>query len=300
MKKEKLVVIAGTNASGKSALGIEMAKRFNGEILSADSRQIFEGFDLCCGKVTAEERAEVTHHMLDVRRVGEPYSVSEYQEECYRLVPEIAARGHLPLMVGGTGLYISAVVHGYSTMQGEPDPELRRELEGKSLEELRAMLPKAEYERLKGNPSDWQNKRRLIRCIEKSRGPAEVRQNEPRFDVLMLGLTWPMETLEKRIHERLRIRMEQGMLKEVKDYLDAGGDPQALYDLGLEYRFLLARCRGEYGSDAEMCRDLATAIRQFAKRQVTWFRREKDLQWLDVTGDYVSEAADRISEFIVN
>lgn len=169
MEKEKLICVVGTNASGKSALGIALAQRFGGEILSADSRQIFEGFDLCCGKVTAEERALVPHHLLDVRKIGEPFSVSDYQSECYRLIPEIVGRGHVPMLVGGTGLYVSAVVKGYALMQGEPDEALRKELEGKELEELYPLLPPQELQRLKGNPSDYRNKRRIIRCIEKSR-----------------------------------------------------------------------------------------------------------------------------------
>ena len=299
MEKQKIITVVGTNASGKSALGIALAQRLGGEIISADSRQIFEGFDLCCGKVTAEERALVPHHLLDVRKIGEPFSVSDYQSECYRLIPEIAARGHVPMIVGGTGLYVSAVVKGYALMQGEPDMALRAELEAKTLEELYPLLPPDELSRLKANPSDYRNKRRIIRCIEKSRsGEGAAAENEPRFEALQLGLTWPMEVLQRRIDVRLDQRLRQGMVDEVRDYLDAGGEGQYLLDLGLEYRFIYRYLQGEFADEAEFRAALSTAIRQFSKRQMTWFRREKDIHWLDGSGDYEAEAAKLAEAFL--
>lgn len=299
MEKTKLITVVGTNASGKSALGIELARRFNGEIISADSRQIFEGFDLCCGKVNAEERAMAVHHMLDVRKVGEPFSVSDFQEGCYRLIPEIAARGHVPFIVGGTGLYVAAVVRGYELMQGEPDMELRAELEQKELSELYPLLPPDELERLKNNPSDWKNKRRIIRCIEKSRTPRpESKDNVPRFDTLQLGLTWPMEIMEERIWKRLEQRLDEGMLDEVREYLAAGGNPQHLHDLGLEYRFILRYLTGEFKTEEVFKEELARAIRQFTKRQVTWFKRDESIHWLNTAADYKAEAAVLVEEFL--
>ena len=299
MDKTKIIAVVGTNASGKSALGIDLARQFNGEIISADSRQIFEGFDLCCGKVNAEERAMAVHHMLDVRKVGEPFSVSDFQEDCYRLIPEIAGRGHVPFIVGGTGLYVAAVVRGYELMQGEPDMALRAELEEKELEELYPLLPEDERERLRQNPSDWKNKRRIIRCIEKSRTPRpEKAEAEPRFHALQLGLTWPMDVMEKRIWKRLEQRLEEGMLDEVRDYLAAGGEPRHLYDLGLEYRFILRYLTGEIKGEAAFKEELARAIRQFTKRQVTWFKRDESIHWLNTAGDYRSEAAALVEEFL--
>lgn len=297
-KKPKLIAIVGTNASGKSALGIALAQRFNGEILSADSRQIFKGFDLCCGKVTPEERALVPHHMLDLRSVGESYNVADFQSECYRLIPDIISRGHVPFLVGGTGLYVSAVVKGYNMMQGEPDPELRKELESKSIEELYTLLSDEILDSLLQNPSDRRNKRRLIRLIEKSRSGEGGDVNNPLFDCLELGLTWPMDVLKERIDSRLDMRLKDGMLDEVRDYLSAGGNPQALIDLGLEYRFIYRYLNGEFGSEQEFRDALSTAIRQFSKRQLTWFRRDKDIHWLDGTGDYTAEAISLTKEFL--
>ena len=298
-KKQKLIAVVGTNASGKSALGIELARHFHGEILSADSRQIFKGFDLCCGKVTAEERALVPHHMLDLRSVGESYNVADYQSECYRLIPEIAQRGHLPFLVGGTGLYVSAVVQGYNMMQGNPDPALRTELEQKTIEELYTLLPKDTLDALMQNPSDRRNKRRLIRLVEKSRSGESGEHNEPRYDCLQLGLTWPMEVLQQRIDKRLDERLRQGMLDEVRDYLATGGEPQALIDLGLEYKFIYWYLTGKYSSEQEFKSALSTAIRQFSKRQLTWFRRDKSIVWLDGSGNYTREAVELIDSFIM-
>ncbi len=299
MDQPKIIAVVGTNASGKSALGIALAQRFGGEILSADSRQVYRGFDLCCGKVTAAERALVPHHLLDLRDVGEPFSVSDYQALAYALVPGILARGRVPFLVGGTGLYVAAVVHGYDLRRGEPDETLRAALEEKTLGELRALLPDAERERLRANPSDYANRRRLIRCIEKSRtaeGPAG--ENAPRYRSLQLGLTWPAAELSRRIDRRLAQRLQEGMVDEIRDYLDAGGDAAALDALGLEYRYILRYLRGEYGSEAEFAAALSAAIKRFAKRQMTWFRRDMSIVWLKAEDDYVNQAATLTAGFL--
>lgn len=153
----KIIVIAGTNASGKSALGIELAKKYSGEIISADSRQIYKGFDLCCGKVTKEEQAAVPHHLLDICEIGDSYSVTDYQKKVYSLVPQIIAQGHIPFIVGGTGLYISSVVNGYEFKDENLDLDFRKELETKSLEDLQKMLPPKAISYLNGNVSDMNN-----------------------------------------------------------------------------------------------------------------------------------------------
>ena len=136
----KIIVIAGTNASGKSSLAVELAKKYNGEIISADSRQIYKGFDLCCGKITKKEMEGVTHHLLDICDIGEPYSVSEYQRDVYSIIPKILEWGRIPFLVGGTGLYISSIVYGYEFKEEIIDLVFRKELEAKPLEELQKML----------------------------------------------------------------------------------------------------------------------------------------------------------------
>ena len=205
----KVIVIAGPNASGKSSLAIELAKRYNGEILSADSRQVYKGFDLCSGKVTREGMEIIPHHMIDICNVGDAYSVSEYQKAVYELIPQIISRGHIPLLVGGTGLYISSVAYGYQFEKELQDPEFRKELEEKSVEELQNMLPREALEYFNGNRSDLHNKRRLIRVLERLRNGEKLEQkNHLIFNTLQLGVRWKKEILHRRIEERLRDRLD--------------------------------------------------------------------------------------------
>ena len=172
----RIVVIAGTTASGKSALAIDLARKYNGEIVSADSRQVYKGFDLCSGKVTEEERKLVPHHLLDICDIGEKYSVFDYQKAAYDTIAQISERGRVPFLVGGTGLYIASVVQGYVFRQEAFDPDLRSELEAKSLDELWEMLPDDAKARL--NASDKKNRRRIIRLLEKKPNGGRTRFQE--------------------------------------------------------------------------------------------------------------------------
>jgi len=299
MTNEPLIVICGTNASGKSSLGIEMAMEFGGEIISADSRQIFEGFDLCCGKVTAEERAMVPHHMLYVAKVTEEFTVSDYQAQVYELLPQIRSRGRIPFIVGGTGLYIDAVVKGYDFTTGRGDRDWRDALEEKPIEELQAMLSPEALEKIKDNHADFNNKRRLSRLLEKDVNGAKLTPaNKPLENVLQIGVTWPKELLAERIAQRLDIRLEQGMLDEVREYLEAGGDPEVMYSLGLEYKYITWHLKGELKTLEEFKEALALAIRQFAKRQRKWFQRNEAIHWVDMTGDYKEEARALVRDYL--
>lgn len=295
----KIVTIVGTNASGKSAIGIEVAKSFNGEIISADSRQVYKGFDLCCGKVTPEEKQMVPHHLLDVRNIGELFSVSDFQNMAYSIIPQIVQRHRIPFIVGGTGLYVRSVVDGY-VMQGEKnDISLREELDKLDIDELYARLTPEGKEFLSNNPSDLHNKRRVIRIIEKTiNGEPLYYKNAPIYDSLQIGITWPKEILHNRIDERLNSRIEQGMIDEVKLYLDNGGNADYLYNLGLEYRHILWYLTGKYQSIEEFKTEMSRAIKRFAKRQMTWFNRDKTIQWLDMSSDYLGRARSLISEFL--
>lgn len=297
----KLIVITGTNASGKSALGIQLAQVFHGEIISADSRQIFQGFDLCCGKVTPQERALVPHHLLDIRQVGDPYSAADFQRDVYALVPQIIQRKHLPFLVGGTGLYLSAVVYGYSFREETIDETFRHDMESKSLEELLALMPEPGLAYLSTNPSETQNKRRVIRILERLRnGEDLVPHNNPRFSTLQLGVRWEKPELDRRIDERLQRRLDQGMIDEVQTYLNNGGDPDVLRRLGLEYRYITDYLSGCFDSYDSFCQELSHAIKQFAKRQLTWFRRDDSIHWLDMLHNPVSQAQTLIENFLSN
>ena len=299
MNLSKIIVIAGPNASGKSSLAIELAKRYKGEILSADSRQVYKGFDLCSGKVTKEEMEIIPHHMIDICNMGDAYSVSEYQKAVYELIPQIISRGHIPLLVGGTGLYISSVVYGYQFEKELQDPEFRKELEEKSVEELQKILPQEALEYFNGNRSDLHNKRRLIRVLERLRNGEKLEQrNQPIFNTLQLGVAWKREILHRRIEERLRDRLDKGMVEEVRNYLNDGFPPDELYRLGLEYRYISRYVEGKYTSFDEFYQDLLQAIKRFAKRQMIWFKRDKTIHWLDMENDGLAQASELIDSFL--
>lgn len=299
MDLQKLIVVLGTNASGKSSLGINLAKKYNGEIISADSRQIYRGLDLGSGKVTPEETLGVPHYMIDILDPNIPYSVADFQMQSYKIIDDIIARGKVPFLVGGTGLYVRSIVNGYTFDNTPPNEALRLELEEKSVEELYRLL--AEKCNGQVNLADPKNKRRLIRALEKTYGGKEELKEEkcsPRYRVLQLGVTWPKEILHSRIDERLDKRLGEGMIDEVRALRANGATDDFLYKLGLEYRYILWYLNGKYASLDEMKEELGRAIKRFAKRQMTWFRKDTSIIWLNMDGDYETEAQDKINEFL--
>jgi len=294
----KLVVILGTNASGKSELGICLAKHFGGEIVSADSRQVYRGLDLGSGKITPAQAAIVKHHLIDVADVTEYYSLAQYQRAAYSAIDSIFSAGKMPLLVGGTGLYLSAVVDGYQLVDAPPNEPLREELESLPLAQLVERLEKLAPDA--ASRIDKNNRRRLIRAIEiTSAGYADAaaHQNVPRYDCLQLGLTWPRDILEQRIEARLRERLAQGMIDEVAGLRSRGVSDVRLDKLGLEYRYITRYLRGELRTADDLFNQLVIAIRQFAKGQLTWFGRDSRILWLDPFKDYYQEACDRIREW---
>ncbi len=295
MTKHKIVAIVGTTASGKSSLGIELAKIFNAEVVSADSRQIYKGLDLGTGKVTPEEIAGIPHHMLDVIEPNTPYSLAEYQKAAYKVIDEIIERGKLPIIVGGTGLYTRAIIEGYDLDSVEPDFKLRQSLEGKSAQELVKILKDLGVKEVK----EPENPRRLIRQIEKVKGGKNnIPQNNPRYDVLQIGITFDRNILYKRIEERLDIRIKDGMVEEIKDLLDNGATPEFMEGLGLEYRYTTRYLLGKYDSFKSYKEELLKEIRHFAKRQMTWFRKEKNIYWVNEKGNYLEESKKIIEKFL--
>ncbi len=294
----KLVVILGTNASGKSDLGIRLAKHFGGEVVSADSRQVYRGLDLGTGKVTPAQAGAVKHHLIDVADVSEYFSLAQYQRAAYRAIDSIAQAGKLPLLVGGTGLYISAVVEGYELVDVPPNDPLRVELECLPLAQLVERLEKCDPQA--ASRIDQCNRRRLIRAIEiasTGRANSAAHKSSPRYDCLQLGLTWPREVLAARIEKRLRERLAHGMVDEVAGLRSQGVSDVRLDKLGLEYRFITRYLRGELGTLDNLRSQLGVAIRQFGKGQLTWFKRDHRIIWLDPFGDYFQEACNRIREW---
>ena len=219
MKKNKLITVVGTTASGKSSLGIELAEYYKTEIVSADSRQVYKHLDLGTGKVTAEEMARVRHHLIDVLELGEPFSMADFQSLAYEAIDDIIDRGMLPFLVGGTGLYTRSVVEGYSLVDAPPNEQLRIELSKKNREELLQMLNTYGVMEIDREVSE----RRMSRMLEKliAGFPAES-ENQPRYDVLQIGLTFDRETLYQRISERLDARIKAGMIEEVEGALSLG------------------------------------------------------------------------------
>lgn len=292
----KLIVIAGTNASGKSGLGIELAGSYGAEIVSADSRQVYKGLDLGSGKVTPEEMQGVPHHLLDVANPNDTFTLVDFQRLAYRAIDDIHARGKKAFLVGGTGLYINSIVDGYN-IEAEPvSEELRNKVASKSLSELIEILQER-------NPAalthvDLQNKRRVERAVERAiTGCLEEPVNTPRYETLVIGVTWPRDILYKRIEERLDRRLEEGMIDEVKSLRANGATDDFLYRLGLEYRYILMYLRGEFESFDAFYDKLFMEIRHLAKEQMTWFRKRKDIHWIDMQEDPVAEAGELIDAF---
>ena len=292
---DKVIVVCGTNASGKSGLGVELAARFGGEIVSADSRQVFRGLDLGSGKITPEETRGVPHHLIDVCEPGEFFSMHDFQRLAYEAIDGILARGKLPFLVGGTGLYVACVTEGYVMSDNPPDLQYREYLETFETPRLYQMLVEA----VPDTDVEPKNRNRVMRLLEKLHaGDDHVPHSAPRYDCLKLGVTWDRETLRKRIDERLQRRLDAGMIEEVQGLLDRGVSTQFLMKLGLEYKFITQYLTGEIPRKEDMVELLGTAIKQFAKRQMTWFRRDKDILWLDMTGDPVTQATEAIERFL--
>lgn len=290
----KLIVIAGTNASGKSGLGVELASRYGGEIVSADSRQVFRGLDLGSGKITPQEMRGVPHHLIDVCQPGDFFSMADFQRLAYAAIGGIQARGKLPFLVGGTGLYVDAVAEGYELSDRAPDLALRAELETHTTPELYQML----QEKLPGTEIDPRNRNRVMRALERlAADDYHPGKRQPRYEVLKLGVSWDRETLKQRIDERLERRLRDGMVQEVQGLLDAGVSREFLMKLGLEYRYLTRYLDGELTYE-QMVLELGNAIKKFAKRQVTWFKKDPAIHWLDMRADPAAQAAALIDRFL--
>lgn len=290
----KLIVIEGTNASGKSSLGVELASRFNGEIVSADSRQVYERLDLGSGKITPEEMKGVPHHLLNVRRPGEFFSMADFQRLAFEAIDGILSRGKVPFLVGGTGLYVDAVADGYELSDRAPDHSLRAHLETFETPALYDMLK----EKLPDTDIDPRNRHRVMRALERlAADDWHPAGKKPRYTLLKFGVTWPREVLKQRIDVRLEKRLAEGMVEEVKALLDEGISEEFLVKLGLEYKYLTWYLTGKIGYE-QMTEELGNAIKKFAKRQMTWFRRDPRIRWLDMSADPVNEAAGLIQDFL--
>jgi len=287
---KKLISIVGLTSSGKSSLAIELAKIFNGEIISADSRQVYEGLDWCSGKVTKEEMSEVKHHIIDVVKLGTQFTLYDYQKMAYEKIDDILKRKKVPFLVGGTGLYSRAIVEGYNLAETKPNDKLRKKLENFSKEELLEIC-KQQNIQVDGEVTA----RRIVRIIEKNQNITQ--KNNPKYNVLQIGIFWSREEIYERIRQRLEMRMPH-MIEEIKKLLDSGEDKDFLMSLGLEAKHILLYLDGVYASFEEFFEELFKQERHFAKRQNTWYNKEKNIVWLNAKDNLLENAKRLISEFL--
>ena len=271
------LVVLGPTASGKTRLGVHLARTFNGEILSADSRQVYRGLDIGSGKDLSEyelDGVRVPYHLIDIVDLDYEFNVFDYQQRFYEAFEQICARGALPVLVGGTGLYLEAAVRGYRMVAAPRNDALRAELEEMTDSEIVARLVAAKQGRLH-NTTDLESRDRIIREIEIAEY-ARDHEPPPAPDVrpLVLGTLWDRAELRRRILVRLKERFDAGMLDEVRHlHDDLHYSWERLERLGLEYRFMAEYLQGKGGNRNDMVQKLWSAICQFAKRQETWFRR---------------------------
>lgn len=282
----KLLVILGPTASGKSDLAIQLAKLFNGEIISADSRQVYKGLDIGSGKVPRDNKSKIylsqgiPHYLLDIVPPQRYFSVAQYQRLAARKIREIQKRKKLPILVGGTGLYLSAVIEGWQFPAVKPNSQLRKKLEKKSIPELLSLLKSLDCQR--ANSIDSKNKRRIIRAIEIAQQLKKVpllTKKPPIWDILTLGIKKEKQELQQLIKKRLEKRLRQGMIAEVKK-LKEKASSQRLEDFGLEYRWINRYLENKINFQ-EMKENLFKDICRFAKRQKTWFKKMKNVKWIN-------------------
>ncbi len=278
-QKPKIIVVLGQTATGKTSLSIELAKKYNGEIISADSRQIYRGLDLGSGKVTPKEAQDIPHYMIDVANPETPYTVFEFQKKAQGYIDDILKRKKTPIICGGTGMYIDALVYDQKFPEIAPDEKLREELQKLSPEELLERLKQLDEKR--ASSIDPHNTLRIIRAIEiKEHGGAiPVRSERSPYKVLWVGLCMEKEELEKRIYKRILSRIQEGMIDEVKNLIASKQlSHERAFLLGLEYRYISEYLKGNLSYE-EMLSTLFSEIKKFAKRQMTWFKRNKKIHW---------------------
>ncbi len=293
---EQMITILGPTASGKTPLAAALALQIGGEIISADSRQVYRRMDIGTGKDLADytitnnrEPITVPYHLIDIVEPGTKYNLFQYQQDFYDAYRQIVERGNTPILCGGTGLYIEAVLKGYQLSPVPQNPELRQRLEGKSLEELTELLRtfKAQNGSVMHNTTDVDSCQRAIRAIEieeyNLHTPTPKREL-PSVDSLIIGVDIDREERRQKITRRLKQRLENGMVEEVKGLLDEGIAAEDLIYYGLEYKFVTEYITGQLSYE-EMFKRLEIAIHQFAKRQMTWFRgmerRGFTIHWID-------------------
>ena len=286
MSKSKVIVILGQTATGKSALAVKIAKKLNGEVVSADSRQVYKGLDIGTGKITQKEMRGVPHHLLDVVNPKNKFTVAEYKELVEVKIKEIIARGKVPIICGGTGFYIDAITKGVVFPEVPPNNTLRKKLSTESVVALFKMLEKLDQNRARN--IDAKNKVRIIRAIEitKTLGKVpEIIEKKPPYKFIKIGLYLPLEKLKKKVEKRVKQMFNppfgRGLLVEIRKLKKAGISDKRLQELGFEYH-------------NPTYEKVVSETMKYAKRQIVWFKHDKEIEWFDV-----SLKKDRMSDLIV-
>ncbi|MEI2354952.1 tRNA (adenosine(37)-N6)-dimethylallyltransferase MiaA [Mesobacillus zeae] len=288
--KQKLLVLIGPTAVGKTNLSIKLAKRFSGEIISGDSMQIYRGMDIGTAKITPSEMEGVPHHLIDFKDPEDSFSAAEFQGLVRKKIEEIAARGKLPMIVGGTGLYIQSAIYDYQFSEAAGDPEFRQKLEREADElgtaSVHEMLEKVDPESAaKIHPN---NVRRVIRALEihhstgMTAGEYQAKQTpEVLYDTAVIGLTMDRDQLYTRIDRRVDLMLDQGLVNEVKGLYDEGlKDCQSIQAIG--YKEIYDYFEGKVSLD-QAADQLKQNSRRYAKRQLTWFRNKMEVEWFDMS-----------------
>lgn len=300
MQKPKIIVILGQTATGKSDFAVEVAKRVNGEIISADSRQVYKGMNLGTGKVTKKEMGGIPHFMLDViSPKNKTFSASQFQKMANKKIKEILDKKNIPIVCGGTGYYIDSLINSLPFPEVLPNKKLRRELETKDATELFGILKKIDKDRAKN--IDAKNKVRLIRAIEIAQELGQVpklKKTKKEFETIKIGLAFPDNELKRRIYERLIKRIKKGMIKEVEKLHESGVSWKKLESFGLEYRYVSFYLQKKMTKE-EMIEKLFSAIWHFAKRQKTWWKKDKEIIWINPSKKQeVYDTLKKISGFV--
>jgi len=305
-EKYNLLAIVGPTASGKTAFAARVAYELDGEILSADSRQVYIGMDIGTGKDLDDyivNGKKIPYHLIDLVPAGHKYNLFQYQRDFFKAYQDVVSRGKFPIMCGGTGLYIDAIVRNYNLLEVPENPQLRSELEKKSMDELIQML-KSLKPKLH-NKTDIDTKKRVIRAIEielfYKQNPAK-RTNYPTINALIVGIKFDRQTQRQRITQRLHARLQAGMIEEVQRLLDSGLTPEDLIYYGLEYKYITLYLTWQMDYQT-MVQKLNTAIHKFMKRQMTWFRHMERLgvkiHWIDGALD-MEQKLQRLAQIVNN
>ncbi|MDD4289753.1 MAG: tRNA (adenosine(37)-N6)-dimethylallyltransferase MiaA [Patescibacteria group bacterium] len=293
IKKQKIICVVGPTACGKTKLGVELANKFNGEIISADSRQVYIGMDIGTGKDLCDY-GTTPYHLIDIENPKKQITLSDWQKLAIKTIKEIDNNKKVPFIVGGTGLYINSIVDGYVLYDEKIDLDLRKKLNDTPLLELQKMLKKIDknsYSKI-----DIKNKRRVIRAIEIAKSGSSISKKTKKklFDSLLIGITFDRSVINKRIDERLKHRLEEEhMIDEIYNLHKQGVSWKRLEDFGLEYRYISRYLQKKIDYD-ELFIQLSTAIHRFAKRQMTWFNKRSDIIWVK---DY-KEAEELVNKFL--